>query len=135
MAAAYPHAPVLLSHRGSAEAWYRSMEPTVLARTRDVLASGDPDDPLVTLFGAIFQGVLTDLDYPADVMAGYVRHLARVREAIEPGRLIEWQPADGWGPICRALGVPVPDQEFPHRNSRGDYLIRAEARRAATPRS
>lgn len=129
LAAAYPDAPVLLSHRGSAEVWLRSMEPTVLTRTREMLA-GDPEDPLVALFGAIFHGVLTDLDDPAELMAGYERHLAAVRAEIAPERLVEWQPGDGWGPLCRALDVPVPDRPFPHENSTADYLVRAEARRA-----
>ncbi len=44
LAAAYPDAPVLLSHRGSAEAWHRSMDVTVLARTRDMLAIDDGAD-------------------------------------------------------------------------------------------
>lgn len=131
LAAAYPDAPVLLSRRDSAETWLRSMEPTVLARTRRVLATGDESDPLVALFGAIFHGILDDLDDPAAMMAGYERHLAAVRAEIAPERLVEWQPADGWEPLCRALDVPVPDVPFPHENSTPDYLARAAARRAA----
>ena len=128
LSAAYPDAPVLLSHRGSAKVWHRSMDVTVLARTRDMLATDDNADPLVPLFRAIFDGVFTDLDDPADVMAGYERRLVQVRAEIGPERLVEWQPADGWEPICRALGVPVPDQPFPHENTTADYLVRAEAR-------
>jgi hypothetical protein len=128
LAAAYPDAPVLLSHRGSAEVWHRSMDATVLARTRDMLAMDDDADPRVPLFRAIFDDVFTDLNNPADVMAGYERRLTEVRAEIAPERLIEWQPADGWEPICLALGVPVPDEPFPHENTRADYLVRAEAR-------
>ena len=128
LAAAYPEAPVLLSHRGSAEVWHRSMDATVLARTRDVVASDDREDPTVPLFRAIFAGDFTDLDDPAQVMAGYERRLEEVRAEIEPERLVEWQPGDGWQPLCRALDVPVPDLPFPQENSRADYLARAEAR-------
>jgi hypothetical protein len=128
LAAAYPDAPVLLSHRGSAEVWYRSMNATVLVRTRAMLAKGDDADPMVPLFGVMFDGVFTDLDDPEDVKAGYERHLEQVRAEIDPGRLVEWQPGDGWERICRALGVPVPDQPFPHVNSTADYLARLEAR-------
>src|SRR5687768_15159448 len=46
LADAYPDAPVLLSHRGDAEVWYRSMEATVLPRTREMLAR-DAEDPMV----------------------------------------------------------------------------------------
>jgi Sulfotransferase domain len=128
LAAAYPDAPVLLSHRGSAEVWHRSMDVTVLARTREMLAMDDDADPIVPLFRAMFTDVFTDPDDPADVMAGYERRLAQVGAEIDPERLIEWQPADGWEPICRALDVSVPDRPFPYENTTADFLVRAEAR-------
>lgn len=130
LAAAYPEAPVLLSHRASAEVWHRSMEATVLVRTREMLQRDDDADPMVPLFRTMFRGDFTDVDDPADVVAGYERRLAQVRAEIEPERLIEWQPADGWEPICRALGVAVPDHPFPHENTRADFVARANARRA-----
>ncbi|WP_110180944.1 sulfotransferase family protein [Nocardioides solisilvae] len=132
LAAAYPDAPVLLSRRESAEVWLRSMEPTVLTRTREVLAHGDPADPVTALFGAIFHGIvddLADLDDPTALLAAYERHDAAVRATIPAERLVEWHPGDGWEPLCRALGVPVPDEPFPHENSTVDYLRRAEERR------
>lgn len=127
LAAAYPEAPVLLSHRGSAEVWHRSMEATVLPRTREMLKRSD-DDPMVPLFRVIFAGLFTDADDPDDVMAAYERSLVEVRSEIAPERLIEWQPGDGWEPICRALGVPVPNLPFPHENSTSDYVARGEIR-------
>jgi Sulfotransferase domain len=127
LAAAFPDAPVLLSHRGDPEVWYRSMEATVLPRTREMLAKG-PEDPLVPLFGVIFNGVFTDLDNPDQVIAGHDRWLSEVRTQIEPDRLVEWKPGDGWEPICRALGVPVPNRPFPHENSTAAYAARKDER-------
>jgi hypothetical protein len=40
-------------------------------------------------------------------------------EARKRGRaVLEWQPQDGWAPICELLGEPVPpaDVPFPHSN-------------------
>jgi Sulfotransferase domain len=127
LAAAYPDAPVLLSHRGSAEVWHRSMAATVLPRTREMMTRPD-DDPMVPLFRVIFTGIFTDADDPEDVMAGYERSLMEVRAEVAPERLVEWQPGDGWGPICRALDVPVPNLPFPHENSTADYAARARTR-------
>jgi len=127
LAATYPDAPVLLSHRGSAKVWHRSMEATVLPRTREMLTR-DEDDPMVPLFRVLFADLFTDADDPEDVMAGYEQWLVEVRAEIAPGRLVEWQPGDGWEPICRALGVPVPNLSFPHENSTADYVDRAEIR-------
>jgi hypothetical protein len=84
--------------------------------------------PMVPLFRVIFADVFADADDPEDVMAGYERRLGEVREEIAPERLIEWQPGDGWEPLCRALDVPVPCLPFPHENSTTDYLARAEIR-------
>ena len=128
LAAAYPEAPVLLSRRESAEAWYRSMDLTVLPRTRHMLAMDDDADPMVPLFRVMFDDVFTDPDDANGVVAGYERRLAEVRAEIGPERLIEWQPADGWEPICRALAVSVPDLPFPHENTTADFLARAQAR-------
>lgn len=126
LAAAYPDAPVLLSHRGDAEVWYRSMEATVLPRTREMLAK--QDDPMTPLFEVIFRDLFTDIDDRDEAMAGYERWLGEVRAEVAPERLIDWQPGDGWTPICQALGMPVPDRPFPHENSSVDYLARKATR-------
>ncbi|MEQ6901515.1 sulfotransferase family protein [Nocardioides sp. YIM 152588] len=139
LAAAYPDAPVLLSRRADPQVWLRSMEATVLPRTREMLAKDDAD-PAVPLFRVVLSDLLTDLDDAEQAIAGYERRLAEVRAEIAPERLVEWQPGDGWGPICRALGLPVPDRTFPHENSTADYLSRGrararrDARRVATAR-
>jgi len=127
LAAAYPDAPVLLSRRASAEIWHRSMAATVLPRAREMMMRRD-SDPMVPLFRVIFADLFADADDPEDVMAGYERWLVEVRAEIAPERLVEWQPGDGWVPICRALGVPIPNVPFPHENSTGDYVGRAEIR-------
>lgn len=124
LAAAHPDVPVLLSHRGDAEVWWRSMDATVLRRTREMRARPDRDDPMVRLFDTMFRGVLTDPDDHDEALAGYQRRLDEVRAAVPPQRLVEWQPGDGWEPLCRALGEPVPDVVFPHENSRESFLQR-----------
>jgi hypothetical protein len=126
LAAAYPSAPVLLSHRGDPEVWYRSMAATVLPRTRELLAKAD--DPMAPLFGVIFRDLFTDIDDRDEALAGYERWLGEVRAEVAPERLVEWQPGDGWEPLCHALGVPVPDRPFPHENSTADYVSRSAAR-------
>ena len=70
----------------------------------------------------------TDIDDREQVIAGYNSWLSDVREQVEPGRLVEWRPGDGWGPICGALGIPVPDRPFPHENSTASYVGRKDER-------
>ncbi|MGH2521515.1 MAG: sulfotransferase, partial [Anaerolineales bacterium] len=60
-------------------------------------------------------------DDPATLKAAYERHNAEVRQTVPPHRLLEWRAAEGWAPLCRALGVPVPDLPFPWINRRSDW--------------
>lgn len=130
LAAAYPEAPVLLSRRESAQVWYASMDKTVLEQTRR-MRRGDgaapPDAPaeLPLMFQLMGRGVFTDLDGPELMMQAYERRLADVRREIPPDRLVEWQPGDGWEPLCRALDVGVPDVPFPHENTTAVFRARA----------
>ena len=61
-------------------------------------------------------------------MAAYEAHNAAVRDAIPASRLVEWRPGDGWGPLCAALDVAVPEEPFPHVNTTEEF--RADAARA-----
>jgi Sulfotransferase domain len=43
---------------------------------------------------------------------------------VPPDQLIDWQPGDGWGPICSVLGLAVPKEPFPHENTTADFEAR-----------
>ena len=61
-------------------------------------------------------------------MAGYDADNAAVRAEADPSRLVEWQPGDGWEPLCAALDVAAPDEPFPHLNTSEEWAARrAEA--------
>jgi Sulfotransferase domain len=63
-------------------------------------------------------------DDAAENAAGYQRWVDRVRRTAPAGRLLEWQAQDGWDPLCRALGVAVPDEPFPSTNSSVEWAER-----------
>lgn len=120
LSAVYPDALVLLSIRDSAEIWYQSVNATILPVARMALA---PDwssgRGLLDLFER-FTGS-QQWDDPARLMAAYEQHNHAVQESIPPHRLLEWRASEGWEPICRALGVAVPDQPFPWTNRRENW--------------
>lgn len=131
----YPDAIVLLSRRASADEWYASADATVLRGARWSAEDADRHTPpwmdqatpeqvhaMREMWRYMGGDLLTD-PFDADrIKAGYERHLVEVRAEIPAARLVEWQPGDGWEPLCAALGVPVPDEPFPHMNTREEML-------------
>ena len=116
----YPDAVVLLSVRDSADVWYESLDSTILRALKMPL----PPHIKVTSPPARMFEMFTKVkewDNPALLKATYERHNTEVRKAIPKGRLVEWRAKDGWAPICKALGVPVPEVPFPHVNRREEW--------------
>jgi hypothetical protein len=125
---ANPDARVLLSTRSSADAWWKSANDTIFR----VLQREPPADTTreALAHGAMARDMLTNVFTPgwADEGAAkraYEAHNAEVRAAVAPDRLVEWQPGDGWSPICTALDLPVPDEPFPHANSTAEFRAMA----------
>lgn len=56
----------------------------------------------------------------------YQEHVAMIRGLGLPReRLLEWQAADGWAPLCEFLGKPVPsDVAFPNGNPTTEFQRR-----------
>jgi len=58
----------------------------------------------------------------ADAMIeAFNRHNEAVRKEAPSAQLLEWQPGDGWEPICARLGVAVPDEPFPVTNTTDEF--------------
>ena len=52
----------------------------------------------------------------------YHDHYAHVRAIIPKDEILEFKPQDGWGPLCKFLGKPVPDEPYPHVNRPDDII-------------
>ena len=120
LAEANPEAPVVLSLRRDPATWWRSADATILqvARRTEYPQYGEWLD----LFHELLRWEIGEAwDDPARAMSAYERHNAAVRETVSRERLVEWQPHQGWEPICRALGLPVPTEPFPHVNTAEEW--------------
>jgi hypothetical protein len=133
LATAYPDAKVVLTVRDP-DRWYDSVSGTIfkqrlkprgLARTgARVAAAVSPDLRAFlamtreTVEQPLFDDRLADREH---MTAAFVEHLERVRATIPAERLLTYRVADGWPPLCEFLGVPVPEQAFPHDNRRDDF--------------
>ena len=129
----FPDAKVILSVRDE-DSWFESVQSTIvpLARARALARSEHMRAVAEVAYEIIaqqtFGGRLTDREH---IIAVFRRHNAEVQGAIPAERLLTYQVAEGWEPLCRFLGVPVPDTPFPHSNRRETFrAASAEAGRA-----
>ena len=124
IAEANPDAPILLSTRDDADQWFTSCENTILQIFNTPRNEGaDPWRDMGEQMLHDFCG--GDFLDRATMTKAYDAWNADVRATADPSRLIDWKPGDGWGPICEALGVPAPSEEFPHSNSTKEFRERA----------
>jgi len=120
LAGAFPDAVILLSVRDP-ESWWKSASETIF----QTLPLGPP----------AWRAMVEDLmrarfTFPLDrdaCIAAYRRWYEDARARIPRERLLEWRASDGWAPLCKALGVAVPEEPFPHTNTTEDVqaMIRA----------
>jgi hypothetical protein len=133
----YPEAKVLLSVR-EPQAWERSMRETVWAVRHG--------ESLVRLLSSAqahvnpqWRGFLEMIDRlvwegegtfasghaePQQLIDTMIRHNREVEEVVPSERLLVWDVKEGWERLCEFLGVPVPQQPFPHVNDRTEFLNR-----------
>jgi hypothetical protein len=124
--AANPGAIVLLSRRDSAATWWTSMERTIIQSAGGRVP---PDGPATARRRAMIVDMLSERLTPDwrerdAAIAAYERHNEAVRRAVPAEHLLEWQPSEGWEPICAALEVPVPEEPFPRENTTSDFRAR-----------
>ncbi|WP_169807657.1 sulfotransferase family protein [Herbidospora mongoliensis] len=133
----YPDAKVILTVRDP-ERWYESAQETIFHRRMDTDEPGQwwrrmvhrlvirrvpefalfPQMARATVADRVFDGRLDDRDHCIEV---FRRHIEEVRATIPAERLLVFECREGWEPLCRFLGVPVPDVPFPHVNDRIDF--------------
>jgi hypothetical protein len=128
---AYPDAKVLLSVRDPV-AWERSFRDTIWT-----MCHGDSLMPLLSRARAqVDPGWRSYLQFvdrmfwgpqgtfaaghsePTLLIEQMVRHHEEVKRTVPPERLLVWEVAEGWGPLCEFLEVDVPDGPLPHANDR-----------------
>jgi Sulfotransferase domain len=146
LVAAYPEAKVVLTLRDP-DRWFASVlhmarggRSMRVMTSRPVLFLVPVLRPLTRLMERMTMRML-DVDRDA-FMSGqldrdhfvevYQRHAAEVTSTVSPDRLLIFRVDEGWEPLCRFLGVPVPSTPFPHRNESAAFHRDMWRRNAAT---
>lgn len=127
---AHPDALVLLSIRDP-ESWYRSCAETI--HRISVIFPVSLIGPFLPRVGRTFRmanrvvwkgtfgGRFQDKAY---ALAVYARHIEQVKERVPSERLLVYDVREGWEPLCRFLGVSVPDLPFPRLNDTEEFKRR-----------
>lgn len=121
----WPDAKVILTVRDS-QRWHESVLNTIFSDAHSTRFEGPDADPnfrsmVHRLNHETFDGRSQD---PEHAIAVYEAHNAAVLREVPPAQLLVFNPAEGWEPLCRFLGVPVPDQAFPKINSTQEWQER-----------
>jgi len=114
--AAYPAAKVILSIRDE-DAWYASMLATLWHHWSTHTGAGDAAPSPMRALADKYQTLVWGGDFPVRGRAQFRAHNAFVRACAAgtgtEGGFLEWDPRDGWGPLCAFLGKEVPEVPFP----------------------
>jgi Sulfotransferase domain len=114
---AYPDSLILLSYRDT-ESWWKSC-----SRTAFPFVLSLPASPVKEMIETLWEKrFITDVMNEDAAKAAFESYNNEVRMSAPRERLVEWQPQDGWSPICSALGLPVPGGPFPHVNTSDEFI-------------
>jgi len=131
----YPDAKVILTVRDF-EAWYKSVDSTVFragpqtpgekmkmmgkllfsARARNVVKC-------IKWFKKVFfaerlQGKFGDKEFAKKF---WEDHIAEVKANVPADKLLVYDVREGWGPLCKFLGVEEPAEPLPHLNKKENF--------------
>lgn len=133
LADTYPQSKVILTLRDP-KSWYKSVSNTIMP----AMKKPDGTSPaLPGVFGPKLIGERTfNFDFSeANMIATYERHNEEVKRTIPKDRLLVFEAKDGWEPLCKFLGVPVPEKPYPLMNTTEEFQERRRAMAAARPAS
>jgi hypothetical protein len=117
LAQRFGDAKVILTVRDP-DKWYESAEKTIYAAANAGRESGRMDPDVIgmvdaTVWDGTFDGRFADREA---TIKRFLEHNAQVQREIPAERLLVFEVAQGWEPLCEFLGVPVPETPFPRLN-------------------
>ncbi len=123
---AYPNARYILTVRDG-ESWYDSFRSTVYEAIMHPERAPDEAHRNVQLMArqlildAMFEGRFDDRQFAIEM---YEQHNREIIDTFSQDRLLVFNVADGWPPLCEFLNVQQPDAEFPRANTRVEFQQR-----------
>lgn len=129
LAEEYPEAKVLLTVR-DAESWYDSASKTIFRMDERVITTEVGRLQIEMARKLVHSTFPKGLDDRAHCIDVYRRHNEEVERTLG-SRVLTYDVAEGWGPLCAFLGVSVPSEPFPKTNSTEEFRARTGLDKAA----
>ena len=122
LAAHYPEAKVVLTLR-DVDRWWESYAGTIREVFKTYADGADPHAKAVgsMAYRTIVEQAMGGDDGEANAKRRFLANAEEVRREIPEHRLLEFEVAQGWQPLCDFLGVPVPEGPFPRSNDRDAF--------------
>ncbi|WP_431977528.1 sulfotransferase family protein [Micromonospora haikouensis] len=134
---AYPEAKIILTVRDP-EKWYDSATKTVFAAWRFLrspfaavlLGAMALRNPAYRYFPVKLNRVIADRVFGGSrfdrdhALATFASHIGEVRRTVPSERLLVFDVAEGWHPLCSFLEVGVPAADFPRKNDKNSFSRR-----------
>jgi hypothetical protein len=125
----YPDAKVILNQRESAQKWLKSISGTIkfFSETRYLWSTDYWHWKVHQAVKVCWKRRFNVGDGPDGVfvLEGYDKHNDWVRDAARKNGspVLEWQPEQGWEPICKFLDKPMPQEPFPRLNDENTIRV------------
>ena len=118
---AYPDAKFVLTVR-SPESWAESFSETIYT----LLAGRDKAPPHMHAWIDWGTAVIAKTGFPGGLdkvglAKAFVAHTEAVKATIPAKNLLVYEVKQGWEPLCKFLGLPIPATEFPKTNGRDEF--------------
>ena len=116
----YPEMQVVQVRRDP-QRWYESFDATIRAGIPTTCPrSKDVTDTM--MYEVIFKRSFNRALSRSELIRAYEAHVERVRQSVDPSRLLIWSLSEGWAPLCEFLHLPEPSEPIPHVNDREEFL-------------
>jgi hypothetical protein len=70
------------------------------------------------VWGKQFQGRFLDKEFAEKI---WYEHIEEVKANVPADRLLVYDVREGWEPLCKFLGKPIPSEPVPHLNKKENF--------------
>ena len=124
----YPSAKFILTERDP-ERWADSFGGTIYK----LLAGRDQAPQEMRAWLDMANDVIAKSGFPPNLdrdglIEAFIAHNDAVKETIPASQLLVFEVKQGWEPLCTFLNAPIPTEEFPRTNDRGEFWDRVNGK-------